>query len=71
MVSARDDRTTEGPYNLTMSTTAQWRTGSIADEIAEILRERIVEGRLAPHEPLTQRQLAEDLMSPAPRPARR
>ena len=61
MVSARDDRTKEGPYNLTMSTTAQWRTGSIADEIAEILRERIVEGRLAPHEPLTQRQLAEDL----------
>jgi DNA-binding GntR family transcriptional regulator len=61
MVSARDDRTTEGPYNPTMSTTAQWRTGSIADEIAEILRERIVEGRLAPHEPLTQRQLAEDL----------
>jgi DNA-binding GntR family transcriptional regulator len=44
-----------------MSTTAQWPTGSIADEIAEILRERIVEGRLAPADLLTQRQIAEDL----------
>jgi DNA-binding GntR family transcriptional regulator len=33
----------------------------MADEVAEILRERIVEGRLAPQEPLTQRRLAEDL----------
>jgi DNA-binding GntR family transcriptional regulator len=44
-----------------MSVTGQWQTGSIADETAEILRERIVEGRLAPRDSLTQRQIAEDL----------
>jgi DNA-binding GntR family transcriptional regulator len=44
-----------------MSTAFQWQSGSIADEIVEILRERIVEGRLAPQQPLTQRQIAEDL----------
>jgi DNA-binding GntR family transcriptional regulator len=44
-----------------MSITEQWETGSLADEIAEILRERIVEGRLAPQQSLTQRRLAEDL----------
>jgi DNA-binding GntR family transcriptional regulator len=44
-----------------MNTTPHWQTGSMVDEIAEILRERIVEGRLAPQEPLTQRRLAEDL----------
>jgi DNA-binding GntR family transcriptional regulator len=33
----------------------------MVDEIAEILRERIVEGRLAALEPLTQRRVAEDL----------
>jgi len=47
-----------------MSITEQWGTGSVADEIAEILRERIVEGRLAPHRSLTQRRLAEDLNVP-------
>jgi DNA-binding GntR family transcriptional regulator len=44
-----------------MSTIPQWQTGLIVDEIAEILRERIVEGRIAPGEPLTQRRVAEDL----------
>jgi DNA-binding GntR family transcriptional regulator len=33
----------------------------MVDETAEILRERIIEGRLAPRESLTQRRLAEDL----------
>jgi DNA-binding GntR family transcriptional regulator len=64
MVSARDDSPDEDPYNLTMRTTLQWQAGSIVDEIAEILRERIVEGRLAPQEPLTQRRVAEDLNVP-------
>jgi DNA-binding GntR family transcriptional regulator len=56
-----DDNREENPYTLTMRTTPHWQTGSLVDEIAEILRERIVEGRLAAHEPLTQRRLAEDL----------
>jgi DNA-binding GntR family transcriptional regulator len=57
----RDENPEGDPYNLTMPTTADWQTGSMVDEIAEILRERIVEGRLAPQEQLTQRRLAEDL----------
>ena len=61
MVSARDDSPQERSYNLTMPTTVHWQPGSMVDEIAEILRERIVEGRLAPKESLTQRRLAEDL----------
>jgi DNA-binding GntR family transcriptional regulator len=61
MVSARDDSANDDPYNLTMRTTPQWQTGPMVDEIAEILRERIVEGRLAPQEPLTQRRVAEAL----------
>jgi DNA-binding GntR family transcriptional regulator len=44
-----------------MSGTPSQQTGSTVDEIAEILRERIIEGRLAPQVPLTQRWLAEDL----------
>jgi DNA-binding GntR family transcriptional regulator len=64
MVSARDDSPEEDPYTLTMRTTLQWQAGSIVDEIAEILRERIVEGRLAPKESLTQRRVAEDLNVP-------
>jgi len=44
-----------------MRTTPHWQTSSMVDEIAEILRERIVEGRLASQEPLTQRRVAEDL----------
>jgi DNA-binding GntR family transcriptional regulator len=44
-----------------MRTAPHWQNGSMVDEIAEILRERIVEGRLAPDELLTQRRLAEDL----------
>jgi DNA-binding GntR family transcriptional regulator len=61
MVSARDDSPDGDPYNVTMRTTLQWQASSIVDEIAEILRERIVEGRLAPPERLTQRRVAEDL----------
>jgi len=57
----RDESPEEDPYNLTMPTTAHWQTSSMVDEAAEILRERIVEGRLAPQEQLTQRRLAEDL----------
>jgi DNA-binding GntR family transcriptional regulator len=44
-----------------MGTASHWQTGSMVDETAEILRERIVEGRLASQEPLTQRRVAEDL----------
>jgi DNA-binding GntR family transcriptional regulator len=61
MVNVRDEAGREGPYNLTMSRTPHRQTGSMVDEIAEILRERIVEGRLASQEQLTQRRLAEDL----------
>jgi len=61
MVSARDDGPDEDPYTLCMRTTPQGQTNSIVDEIAEILRERIVEGRLAQQEQLTQRRVAEDL----------
>jgi DNA-binding GntR family transcriptional regulator len=57
----RDESPEGDPYNLSMRTTAHWQTGSMVDEIAEILRERIVEGRLASQEPLTQRRVAEDL----------
>jgi DNA-binding GntR family transcriptional regulator len=57
----RDESPEEDPYTLTMRTTTHWPTGSMVDEAAEILRERIVEGRLAPQEQLTQRRLAEDL----------
>jgi DNA-binding GntR family transcriptional regulator len=38
-----------------------WPTGQPADDVVEILRDRIVEGRLAPGAPLTQRRLAQDL----------
>jgi DNA-binding GntR family transcriptional regulator len=61
MVNARDDSPEEGAYTLGMRATPQWQTGSMVDEIAEILRERIVEGRLVSQEPLTQRRVAEDL----------
>jgi len=64
MVSAGDDSLDEEPYNLPMRSTVQWQAGSIVDEIAEILRERIVERRLAPQERLTQRRVAEDLNVP-------
>jgi DNA-binding GntR family transcriptional regulator len=39
----------------------RWTANHLADEVAEILRDRIVEGRLAPHVPLIQRRLAQDL----------
>jgi DNA-binding FadR family transcriptional regulator len=57
----RDESPEQEPYTLTMRTASHWQTGSMVDEIAEILRERIVEGRLAPQQPLTQRRVAEDL----------
>jgi DNA-binding GntR family transcriptional regulator len=61
MVTLGDEGAGERPYNLVMRGTQQWETGTVVDEIAEILRERIVEGRLMPRELLTQRQLANDL----------
>jgi DNA-binding GntR family transcriptional regulator len=47
--------------NGAMTFTSQWPTDPLVDEIAEILRERIIEGRLAPETPLTQGRIAEDL----------
>jgi DNA-binding GntR family transcriptional regulator len=44
-----------------MSLTPEWPGGSLVDEIADILRERIIEGRYATHDPLSQRSLAEEL----------
>jgi DNA-binding FadR family transcriptional regulator len=57
----RDESPEQDPYTLTMRTASHWQTGSMVHEIAEILHERIVEGRLAPQEPLTQWRVAEDL----------
>ena len=56
----RDESPEGDPYTLGMRTASHWQTGSMVDEIAEILHERIVEGRLAPQEPLTQWRVAED-----------
>jgi DNA-binding GntR family transcriptional regulator len=56
-----DDSPQDDPYTLGMGSAPQWQTGWMVDETAEILRERIVEGRLAPHERLTQARLADDL----------
>ena len=61
MVSGRDESPPAGAYTLCMYSTPQGQTNSMVDEIAEILRERIVEGRLAHQEQLTQRRVAEDL----------
>jgi DNA-binding GntR family transcriptional regulator len=61
MVNAGDETAKGDPYTLCMDIAPQWQIGSMADETAEILRERIVEGRLAPQERLTQRRLADDL----------
>jgi DNA-binding GntR family transcriptional regulator len=47
-----------------MSLITVWPSAPLADEIAEILHERIVEGRLAPEAMLSQRRLAEDLGVP-------
>jgi DNA-binding GntR family transcriptional regulator len=41
--------------------TSPWPAGSLADEVAEILRDRIADGRLAAGAALTQRRLAADL----------
>jgi DNA-binding GntR family transcriptional regulator len=44
-----------------MSLAPEWQSGSLVDEIADVLRERIIEGRYAADEPLSQRRLAEEL----------
>ena len=44
-----------------MTSTSRSTTAQLVDETVEILRERIVEGRLAGETPLTQRRLAADL----------
>jgi hypothetical protein len=42
---SRDDSPEQNPYTLSMRTTPHWQTSSMVDKI---LRERIVDGRLAP-----------------------
>jgi DNA-binding GntR family transcriptional regulator len=44
-----------------MSSASPWPTGQPTDEVVEILRDRIVEGRLAARAPLIQRRVAQDL----------
>jgi DNA-binding GntR family transcriptional regulator len=44
-----------------MTTASEWPSGSLVDEIADVLRERIIEGRYAVDAPLSQRALAEEL----------
>lgn len=44
-----------------MSAASDWSDGSLVDEIADVLRERIIEGRYAFDTPLSQRGLAEEL----------
>jgi DNA-binding GntR family transcriptional regulator len=49
------------PYKACMTAASEWPTGSLVDEIADVLRERIIEGRYAADTPLSQRGLAEEL----------
>jgi DNA-binding GntR family transcriptional regulator len=49
-------RTTSG-----MSAGSEWPSGPLVDEIAGVLRERIIEGRYATDAPLSQRALAREL----------
>jgi DNA-binding GntR family transcriptional regulator len=44
-----------------MRVAPEWPSGSLVDEIADVLRERIIEGRYAVDVPLSQRRLAEEL----------
>jgi DNA-binding GntR family transcriptional regulator len=44
-----------------MNATAEWTSGPLVDEIAQVLRERIIEGRYATDAPLSQRALAQEL----------
>jgi DNA-binding GntR family transcriptional regulator len=44
-----------------MSPASEWPGGSLVDEIADVLRERIIEGRYPAHARLSQRGLAEEL----------
>ena len=62
MVIARDVRGCAVAYNpQTVSAASEWPGGSLVDEIADVLRERIIEGRYAARAPLSQRGLAEEL----------
>jgi DNA-binding GntR family transcriptional regulator len=49
------------PYKWSMTAASEWPGGSLVDEIAGVLRERIIEGRYAADTPLSQRVLAEEL----------
>jgi DNA-binding GntR family transcriptional regulator len=44
-----------------MCTASEWTSGSLVDEIADVLRERIIEGQYAADAPLSQRGLAKEL----------
>jgi DNA-binding GntR family transcriptional regulator len=48
------------PYNV-VDMSALWPTDSLVDEIADVVRERIIEGRYAADAPLSQRALAAEL----------
>jgi DNA-binding GntR family transcriptional regulator len=61
MVIAGDANERAFPYNLGMSAASEWPNGSLVDEIADVLRERIIEGRYTAHASLSQRGLAKEL----------
>jgi DNA-binding GntR family transcriptional regulator len=61
MVTVRDARPVALPYNVDMSVASEWPNGSLVDEIADVLRERIIEGRYQPEEVLSHRALATEL----------
>ena len=44
-----------------MSTPQDWPSGRLVDDIAELMRERIIQGTYAPGAPLSQRRLADEL----------
>ena len=44
-----------------MCPASEWTSGSLVDEIADVLRERIIEGQYAADAPLSQRGLAKEL----------
>lgn len=49
------------PYNALMSRGFEWPSAPLVDEIAGVLRERIIEGRYTVMAPLSQRALAKEL----------
>lgn len=61
MVIVWDVRAFAVPYNRYMSAATEWPSGPLVDEIAGVLRERIIEGRYAAEAPLSQRALAKEL----------